>query len=43
MKFFLCNIISGGLAGSASTLFVFPLDYARTRLGVDLGKTIDKR
>ena len=29
------NIISGGLAGCCSTVFVYPLDFARTRLGVD--------
>lgn len=29
------NITSGGLAGSASLLFVYSLDYARTRLGND--------
>jgi solute carrier family 25 (adenine nucleotide translocator) protein 4/5/6/31 len=29
------NMMSGGLAGSASLLFVYTLDYARTRLGND--------
>lgn len=29
------NIISGGLAGSLSLLFVYSLDYSRTRLGND--------
>jgi len=32
------NLFAGGLAGCSSTLFVYPLDMARTRLGVDLGK-----
>ena len=32
------NIISGGLAGGSSLLVVYPLDFARTRLGADLGK-----
>ena len=29
------NIISGGLAGCCSTVFVYPLDFSRTRIGVD--------
>jgi len=28
---------SGGLAGAASLCFVYPLDYARTRLASDVG------
>ncbi len=27
-----------GIAGSCSMLIVYPLDFARTRLGVDTGK-----
>jgi solute carrier family 25 (adenine nucleotide translocator) protein 4/5/6/31 len=34
-KIALANIISGGLAGCFSTMFVYPLDFSRTRLGVD--------
>lgn len=30
------NILSGGLAGSGSLLFVYSLDYSRTRLGNDV-------
>jgi len=30
--------MSGGIAGSASLLFVYPLDFVRTRLGADMGK-----
>lgn len=37
-KFFAANLASGGCAGSASLLFVYPLDFARTRLGADMGK-----
>lgn len=37
-RLFINNIVSGGLAGSLTTLLVYPLDLARTRLGVDLGK-----
>ena len=32
------NMASGGLAGAASLLIVYPLDFARTRLGADVGK-----
>lgn len=31
------NVASGGAAGATSLLFVYPLDYARTRLAADLG------
>nr|BAV14132.1 adenine nucleotide translocase insect2 [Riptortus pedestris] len=37
-KYFLGNLASGGAAGATSLLFVYPLDYARTRLAVDVGK-----
>ncbi len=36
--FFLGNIASGGAAGAASLCVVYPLDFARTRLAVDVGK-----
>ena len=36
-KFFLMNMVSGGLAGAGSLLIVYPLDYARTRLASDVG------
>ena len=42
-KFFLSNILSGGLAGTTSLLFVYPLDFARTRLGTDMGKSKAER
>lgn len=42
-KFALYNIISGGLAGGTSLLVVYPLDFARTRLGADIGKGIAER
>lgn len=38
-KFFAGNLASGGAAGATSLLFVYPLDFARTRLGVDVGKS----
>mmetsp|Transcript_35628 Transcript_35628/g.100873 ORF Transcript_35628/g.100873 Transcript_35628/m.100873 type:complete len:322 (-) Transcript_35628:140-1105(-) len=36
-KFFAINMASGGLAGAGSLCFVYPLDYARTRLASDVG------
>lgn len=39
----LTNIVSGGLAGGTSLLVVYPLDFARTRLGADLGKGAGER
>jgi len=37
-KFFAGNLASGGAAGATSLCFVYPLDYARTRLAADVGK-----
>ncbi|XP_026747448.1 ADP/ATP translocase 3-like [Trichoplusia ni] len=37
-RYFAGNLISGGAAGATSMCFVYPLDYARTRLGADVGK-----
>jgi solute carrier family 25 (adenine nucleotide translocator) protein 4/5/6/31 len=36
-EFFAINLASGGLAGAGSLCFVYPLDYARTRLASDVG------
>ena len=36
--FFAGNCASGGAAGATSLLFVYPLDFARTRLAADIGK-----
>jgi len=36
-KFFGVNLASGGAAGAGSLCFVYPLDYARTRLASDVG------
>jgi solute carrier family 25 (adenine nucleotide translocator) protein 4/5/6/31 len=33
------DVCAGGLAGAGSLLIVYPLDFARTRLAADLGKT----
>ncbi|CAH0546665.1 unnamed protein product [Brassicogethes aeneus] len=37
-RYFAGNLASGGAAGATSLCFVYPLDYARTRLAVDVGK-----
>jgi len=36
--FFAGNLASGGAAGATSLCFVYPLDFARTRLAADVGK-----
>merc|ERR1712224_221956 len=36
-SFFVVNLASGGFAGAFSLSFVYPLDYARTRLASDVG------
>jgi solute carrier family 25 (adenine nucleotide translocator) protein 4/5/6/31 len=41
--FFLGNLAAGGAAGASSLLFVYPLDFARTRLGADVGKSKEER
>jgi len=38
VKFFIGNCASGGAAGATSLCFVYPLDFARTRLAADVGK-----
>jgi len=42
-KFFAGNLFAGGMAGATGLLFVYPLDFARTRLGVDIGKSVSDR
>lgn len=37
--YFTRSLLSGGIAGSFSLIFVYPLDFARTRLGADIGKS----
>lgn len=41
-RYFAGSLLSGGLAGATSLCFVYPLDFARTRLAVDVGMG-DKR
>jgi solute carrier family 25 (adenine nucleotide translocator) protein 4/5/6/31 len=40
--FFLGNMASGGAAGATSLCFVYPLDFARTRLAADVGSGGDR-
>ncbi|KAK9499650.1 hypothetical protein O3M35_002657 [Rhynocoris fuscipes] len=42
-RYFMGNLASGGAAGATSLLFVYPLDFARTRLAVDVGKGLAER
>jgi len=42
-KYFMGNLISGGTAGAIGLSIVYPLDFARTRLGTDLGNDPAKR
>jgi len=37
-RFFAGNLACGGAAGATSLCFVYPLDFARTRLAADVGK-----
>jgi solute carrier family 25 (mitochondrial adenine nucleotide translocator), member 4/5/6/31 len=36
-SYLLRSLLSGGIAGSISLIFVYPLDFTRTRLGVIIG------
>lgn len=42
-KFFISNVMAGGLAGAGGQIFVYPLDLARTRLALSMGKTESER
>jgi len=42
-KFFAGNLAAGGAAGATSLMMVYPLDFARTRLGADVGKAATDR
>ncbi|KAF5277660.1 hypothetical protein FQR65_LT15930 [Abscondita terminalis] len=42
LKYFMGNLASGGAAGATSLCFVYPLDYARTRLAADVGGGKDR-
>ncbi|XP_051565400.1 ADP/ATP translocase 3-like [Myxocyprinus asiaticus] len=42
-RYFAGNLASGGAAGATSLCFVYPLDFARTRLAADIGKSGSSR
>jgi len=42
-RYFAGNLASGGAAGATSLCFVYPLDFARTRLAADVGKGGDRQ
>lgn len=42
-RYFGGNLASGGAAGATSLCFVYPLDFARTRLAADVGKGMAER
>uniref|UniRef100_A0A8C9T0Y7 ADP/ATP translocase n=1 Tax=Scleropages formosus TaxID=113540 RepID=A0A8C9T0Y7_SCLFO len=42
-RYFAGNLASGGAAGATSLCFVYPLDFARTRLAADVGKASSSR
>jgi len=42
-RWFVANLASGGAAGATSLCFVYPLDFARTRLAADVGKGAGER
>ncbi|XP_062905465.1 ADP/ATP translocase 1 [Mobula hypostoma] len=42
-RYFAGNLASGGAAGATSLCFVYPLDFARTRLAADVGKALNER
>jgi len=42
-KFALGNIAAGSAAGASSLCFVYPLDFARTRLAADVGKGANRQ
>lgn len=43
LKFFYGNLMSGGVAGAIGLTVVYSLDFARTRLAADIGKTKDNK
>lgn len=38
-RYFLGNLAAGGAAGATSLCFVYPLEFVRTRLAVDVGRS----
>ncbi|CAD5234476.1 unnamed protein product [Bursaphelenchus xylophilus] len=42
-KFVAGNFMAGGLSGCATFCFIYPLDFSRTRLAIDMGKDASSR
>lgn len=42
-QYFLGNLASGGAAGATALCIVYPLEFVRTRLAVDVGRTGSSR
>jgi hypothetical protein len=42
-KFLFGYLFAGGMAGATGSIFLYPLDFARTRVGVDIGKLASER
>ena len=42
-RYFAGNLAAGGAAGATSLCFLYPLDFARTRLAADVGKSVGDR
>eukprot|EP01132_Coremiostelium_polycephalum_P002201 gene2201-2714_t len=42
VKFVISNFISGGVTGATVLMFVYPLDFARTRLATDVGVGVNR-
>jgi solute carrier family 25 (adenine nucleotide translocator) protein 4/5/6/31 len=42
-KFVVGNIVSGAAAGTTSMVFTYPLEFARTRLALDIGRIPETR
>lgn len=41
VRFFFGNLIAGGTAGAIGLTCVYPLDFVRTRLAADIGKSLE--
>ncbi|XP_070544429.1 ADP/ATP translocase 3-like [Ptychodera flava] len=42
-RFFLANVLSGGVAGATTLCVIYPLAFARTRLATDIGRVRSER
>jgi len=42
-KYFAGSLAAGGAAGATSLCFMYPLDFARTRMAADVGRSVEQR